>query len=40
MKVLDGGRISIAAMSVGIAQAAYECALDYAQDPRDLEARL
>ena len=26
LKVLDGGRISIAAMSVGIAQAAYECA--------------
>ena len=30
LKVLDGGRISIAAMSVGIAQAAFDCALDYA----------
>lgn len=31
LKVLDGGRISIAAMSLGIAQAAFECALGYAQ---------
>lgn len=30
LKVLDGGRISIAAMSLGIAQAAFECARDYA----------
>lgn len=30
MKVLDGGRISIAALSVGIAQGAYEAALKYA----------
>ncbi len=29
---LDGGRISIAALSVGIAQAAYEAALQYAQE--------
>lgn len=32
LKVLDGGRISIAAMSLGIAQAAFDCALDYAQE--------
>jgi alkylation response protein AidB-like acyl-CoA dehydrogenase len=31
MKVLDGGRISIAALSLGIAQGAYEAALAYAQ---------
>lgn len=31
MKVLDGGRISIAALSVGIALGAYEAALAYAQ---------
>jgi len=29
MKVLDGGRISIAALAVGIAQGAYEAALKY-----------
>jgi len=32
MKVLDGGRISIAALSVGIAKGAYEAALKYAQE--------
>jgi alkylation response protein AidB-like acyl-CoA dehydrogenase len=32
MKVLDGGRISIAALSVGIAQGAYEAALRYARE--------
>ena len=32
LKVLDGGRISIAAMSLGIAQAAFDCARDYAQE--------
>jgi alkylation response protein AidB-like acyl-CoA dehydrogenase len=32
MKVLDGGRISIAALSVGIAQGAYEAALRYAKE--------
>ncbi len=32
MKVLDGGRISIAALSLGIAQGAYEAALAYAQE--------
>ncbi len=31
MKVLDGGRISIAALSVGIAQGAYEAALAYSK---------
>ena len=30
-KVLDGGRIGIAALGLGIAQAAFECALDYSQ---------
>ena len=32
MKVLDGGRISIAALAVGIAQGAYEAALRYARE--------
>jgi alkylation response protein AidB-like acyl-CoA dehydrogenase len=32
MKVLDGGRISIAALAVGIAQGAYEAALKYARE--------
>lgn len=32
MKVLDGGRISIAALSLGIAQGAYEAALAYSQE--------
>ena len=32
MKVLDGGRISIAALSLGIARGAYEAALNYAQE--------
>lgn len=32
MKVLDGGRISIAALSLGIAQGSYEAALKYAQE--------
>lgn len=31
MQILDGGRISIAALSVGIAQGAYESAIRYAQ---------
>ncbi|HET9950747.1 MAG TPA: acyl-CoA dehydrogenase family protein, partial [Candidatus Eisenbacteria bacterium] len=34
MKTLDGGRISIGAMSVGIAQAALDAALKYAQERR------
>jgi hypothetical protein len=32
MKVLDGGRISIAALAVGIAQGAYEAALRYVKE--------
>jgi len=32
LKVLDGGRISIAALSVGIAKGAYEAALQYAKE--------
>ena len=32
MKVLDGGRISIAALSVGVAQGAYEAAVKYAKE--------
>lgn len=32
MKVLDGGRISIAALSIGIAKGAYEAALKYAKE--------
>lgn len=32
MQVLDGGRISIAALSVGIAQGAYEAALRYSKE--------
>jgi hypothetical protein len=32
MRVLDGGRISIAALSLGIGQGAYDCALDYSKE--------
>ena len=32
MQILDGGRISIAALSVGIAQGAYEAAVKYAKE--------
>ncbi len=32
MKILDGGRISIAALSLGIAKGAYEASLKYAQE--------
>ena len=32
MKVLDGGRISIAALSLGIAKGAYKAALQYAKE--------
>ncbi len=34
MRVLDGGRISIAALSLGIAQGAYEAALRYSKERR------
>jgi alkylation response protein AidB-like acyl-CoA dehydrogenase len=32
MKILDGGRISIAALSLGIATGAFECALQYSKE--------
>jgi len=32
LKILDGGRISIASLAIGIAQGAYEAALKYAQE--------
>ena len=32
MKILDGGRISIAALALGIAKGAYEASLNYAQE--------
>ena len=32
MRVLDGGRISIAALAVGMAQGAYEAALNYSKE--------
>jgi len=34
LKILDGGRVSIAAMAVGMAQGAYEAALKYAKQRR------
>lgn len=34
LQILDGGRISIAALSVGLAQGAFEAALKYAQERR------
>jgi alkylation response protein AidB-like acyl-CoA dehydrogenase len=34
MKILDGGRISIAALSVGLARGAYEASLQYAKERR------
>lgn len=34
LKVLDGGRISIGALAVGLAQAAYEAAIQYAHERR------
>ena len=37
MKVLDGGRISIAALSLGIARAAFECAVAYAGERRQFD---
>jgi alkylation response protein AidB-like acyl-CoA dehydrogenase len=37
MKVLDGGRISIAALSIGIARGAYEAALKYAQERQQFD---
>ncbi len=37
MKTLDGGRIGIAAQALGIAQGAYEAALDYACERKQFE---
>lgn len=37
MKILDGGRISIAALSLGIAKGAYEAALKYAQERKQFD---
>jgi alkylation response protein AidB-like acyl-CoA dehydrogenase len=37
MKVLDGGRISIASLSLGIAKGAYEAALRYAQERQQFD---
>jgi alkylation response protein AidB-like acyl-CoA dehydrogenase len=34
MRILDGGRISIAALSLGMAQGAYEAALNYSKERR------
>jgi alkylation response protein AidB-like acyl-CoA dehydrogenase len=32
LKILDGGRIGIASLALGIAQASFECARDYAKE--------
>jgi alkylation response protein AidB-like acyl-CoA dehydrogenase len=37
MKVLDGGRISIAALSLGIAKGAYEAALQYSKERQQFD---
>jgi alkylation response protein AidB-like acyl-CoA dehydrogenase len=37
MKVLDGGRISIAALSLGIAKGAYEASVKYAKERRQFD---
>lgn len=37
MKVLDGGRISIASLSLGIAKGAYEAALNYSQERQQFD---
>jgi alkylation response protein AidB-like acyl-CoA dehydrogenase len=37
LKVLDGGRISIAALSIGIARGAYEAALRYARERQQFD---
>ncbi len=37
MKVLDGGRISIAALSLGIAKGAYEAALNYSKERQQFD---
>ncbi len=40
MKILDGGRISIAALGVGLAQGAYEAALSYSKERRQFGKRI
>lgn len=37
LKILDGGRISIAALSVGIARGAYEAALQYSKERKQFD---
>ena len=37
MKVLDGGRISIASLALGIAKGAYEAALQYSQERQQFD---
>jgi alkylation response protein AidB-like acyl-CoA dehydrogenase len=37
LKVLDGGRISIAALSIGIARGAYEAALQYSKERKQFD---
>ena len=37
MKILDGGRISIAALSLGVAKGAYNAALGYSKNANNLE---
>lgn len=37
MKILDGGRISIAALSLGIAKGAYEASLQYAKERKQFD---
>jgi alkylation response protein AidB-like acyl-CoA dehydrogenase len=37
MKVLDGGRISIAALSLGIAKGAYEAAIQYSKERQQFD---
>ena len=40
LKLLDGGRISIAALSLGIAKGAYECALQYTNQRKQFHSKL
>jgi hypothetical protein len=40
LKVLDGGRIGIAALALGLAEGAYQCARAYAQERRQFGARI
>ena len=40
LKLLEGGRISIAALSLGIARGAYECALKYANEREQFQTKI